>query len=85
MGPWGPRVGCKRPTGGRDLSQTPDLTEEVDNLQAGPVVVVVGVAPERSGPNATDRGLGKLRLAERIDLAERHRAAIAARAVLDRA
>src|SRR5260221_446473 len=74
--PRGRRIGSNRPIGGRDLSQTSDMSEHVDNLQAGPAIV--GVAPELSGPNATDRGLGKLRLAERINLAECHRAAVAA-------
>jgi hypothetical protein len=48
------------------------------------VLAIVGVAPERAALNAADRGLRKLRPVERIDLAKRHRTAIAARAVLDR-
>jgi hypothetical protein len=52
------------------------MTEEVDHLQARSTVV--GMASERSGLNATDRGLCKFRQTERIDSAERHRAAIAA-------
>lgn len=77
------RFGGNQPVRGRDLLQPPDMTEQVDHLKAG--LAVVSVAPERSGPNATNWGLGKIALAERIDLAERHCTAIAERAVLDRA
>lgn len=77
------RTGCERAIGGRQLSQAADATEEIQDFQAGPAVICV--ASERSGPDAADRRLHEFRPVERIDPAKRYRAAIVARAILDRA
>ena len=77
------RTECERAIGGRHLSQAVDATEEIHDFQAG--LAVIGVASERSGPDAADRRLRECRPVERIDPAKRYRAAIVTRAILDRA